>query len=238
MKAIQKMLIVIAVLLFLGGNYGTANPTSNGNSEMGSEQGLGKEKRFSGQKVIARVNGIEIKGNHLVPLGKEAKLPENAYEFRLHRAIESELAFQDAQSANIELTEIHRQRLEKLRESREYDDAVVDPIGNQEATIDLEIRQAQAFLLEKMLLEKEGVPLPYVSEDQVEAYYAAHMADYDALPEEPEARQVAWQTIDFDIRLKLTDIQRAEYQKQREAFYDRLKDQADIEVSLSSEPEE
>lgn len=196
--------------------------------------------RFTGEQIVATVNGVTIDGKDLSPfspdrLDAERSMSPEMYEDRLAKAITRELTMQAARSEGVELTEANLEQIERLRASRQHDDAVVDPIGDQDAIIEFEAKQAEAHLLEKSLLEKQGVAPPYVDEGLVQAYYEDNMADYGALPDDPAERVTAWQKIALKIRKDLAPIVQADYQGEREAYLDGLEAEADIEILLEPE---
>ena len=191
-------------------------------------------------QLVATVNGVDITIDELLPSAKarveqDEPMSREMFEYRLGRAIERELIFQAARLLEVQLNEEQIQELANRREFRRDDDTVVDPIGDPDAALEYELHQDQAFLLEKMLLEKEGVPLPYVTKAQVEQYYQDHVDDYELLPEGESAnRQAAWQRIELDIRKTLSAVLRSEYQREREEYFAQLKDQASIVVHVGA----
>ena len=144
-KGFRSAKLAILGLLIATGNASASNTNMNGPNEPANGEELGKAVSFTRGETLAIVNGVTIKGTDLAPFGlgkpgKEVSMPEKLYEYRLHWAIERELIIQEAKSEGIKLTGMHYRQLNRLRQSMRYDDAVVDPIGDQQATIKLEVQ--------------------------------------------------------------------------------------------------
>jgi len=189
--------------------------------------------------VVAMVNGTTIKLEDLTPHFRETEDVHNQmspvmYKDRLRRAIERELVFQTAESMNVQLSEKQVLELTHRRRNRMNDEGVVDSIGDPEAKLQYELKQDLAYMLEKMILQQQGVALPYVSKEQVEEYYSEHRDEFAAIDEEDtEKLDAAWHEIDLKIRRKFSTDLRTEYQRERDLFFSALKDQADIVVQIN-----
>lgn len=190
---------------------------------------------FLANETLATVDGVAILGSDLTPFASDAVNEERSmsaemYAFRLNQAIERELTFQAAEYEGVALTEADFGRLDRLQQGRRHDEAVIDSIGDQDAIIAFELRQAEAHLLEKALLEQRGVAPPYVTEAEVESHYLAHLDAYEPLPEGPEARQAAWGRLSLTIRGELAPTLQSAYQDHRQEYFDQLRANADINV--------
>ncbi len=193
---------------------------------------------FRGSQILATVNGAAIRGKDLTPVTQTQmtqglSMSHEMYAFLLNQGIEREITFQLAKEANIELSQTGLDRLEHIRVSRTHDDHVVDPLGDQAAIIEYEVRQAEARLLERGLMERNGIRNPHVSEEDVEDYYAAHSDEYAALPEDDGEFQAAWTVIAQEIRTTLSPAILLEYQRDRDHFFEESLDNAEVAVLLS-----
>ncbi|NUM56595.1 MAG: hypothetical protein HUU46_23440 [Candidatus Hydrogenedentes bacterium] len=186
-------------------------------------------------QVLARVNGVEITATDAAPSSfgsetTEISISREQFQFLLNRAIEQHLVISEARRAGITLSSEDMAKLAKLRESRRHDDDVVDPIGNQQAIIEAEAVEAETQLIEKQLLQRNGVPLPYVTEEMVREYYEQHTDDFPDLPQDPAQHGAVWQQIDLAIREELAPQVRRDYLNGRSAYMAELREAAGVEI--------
>ena len=164
--------------------------------------------------ALATVNGVTIVGKDILPFpdSTEQSMTPEMFEFLLQRAIERELVFQAARREGIELDDAGRRELARLRASLfKQDPSVIKPAQPDPAAVEFQERDATGLLLRTALLNKSGRPAPLVTKDMVDAYYHSHPAEYDALPDDPKARDEAWRSIELDIRNKLVSRHMADY---------------------------
>jgi len=187
-------------------------------------------------QVLATVNGTPITLGDLIPLQStnsevEQKIDAVTYNYFLQRAINRELVLQAAKAQGVTLNQAQEDQLTKFQAEREQPyPGMVSQLTVNAAEIEFELRDAQAFMLQTALMAQVGAT-PNVTPDQVEEYYQAHIAEFGELPADPQARQQAWQAIDFQIRGQLAAGMRAEYQQQLDAYMAQLKARANIVVT-------
>jgi hypothetical protein len=197
--------------------------------------------RVRADNILASVNGVAVQGRDLLVFGAagdpQQELAPNVYDVLLARAIDRELIVQAAKTRGVKIQPAQEGQLEQVRKTvlaREGGDPnakYMNVQGTLEEQLAFELRDAEAMLLRNTLLEQRGHALPYVSEEQVRAHYEAHVDQYGALPEDPAARQEAWQKLDYQIRTELTPQLQADYQAQVDAFSQELKDAAVIRTT-------
>lgn len=197
--------------------------------------------RVRADQLLAIVNGVHITLKDLVPIVKgqnevEQSMSEDEFRARLERAIERELTFQAARGQGIQLTEAQQQRLGQIR--AEYQADLTNPSLQwstvNEATIEFELRDTTALLLQTSLLSLVGAPSFYVTEEQVQDYYQTHLNQFEPLPSDPAERDAAWQTIERTIRERLASLNQAEYRDWVRKYLDQLKASASITVNQPS----
>ena len=187
-------------------------------------------------QVLATVNGTPITLGDLMPLQStnseaEQKIDPVVYDYFLQRAINRELVLQAARAQGVTLNEAQEDQLTKFQAEREQPEpGLVSKMTVNAAEIEFELRDAQAFMLQTALMAQAGAT-PNVTPDQVEQYYQANIAEFGELPADPQARQQAWQAIDFQIRGQLAAGARTEYQQQLVAYMAQLKARANIVVT-------
>ena len=193
--------------------------------------------RIKSDRVLATVNGVAITLKDLVPLpkekaGSEQMLSAEMYDFLFNRAVEREVTFQAARAQSAELNDGQKQRLAELRaESERKDPAVFDNLHQSSENLDFEQRDLAGVALQSVLAEKAGVPSPYVTSEQVEAYFQEHKSDYPQVSADPAQRSAeSWLAADTDIRSKLTPQLQAEHDRQMAQFMAQLKAKAGVVV--------
>ena len=193
-------------------------------------------------RIVATVNDVAITLQDLAPglkstaTERDLGMSREMYAYRLERAIDRQLTFQAARALGLEVTDEKRRELKARRESHVGDEGVIDELGDPKAAAALDVIQDEAHLLEKALLQEEGIAPPYVTQAQVEEHYREHAGDYEPLPEDDSsAREAARQRIDVDIRQKLAAIARTEYQRERQEYFRRLRSEAQIVLEVSPE---
>lgn len=193
--------------------------------------------RIKPDRVLATVNGVAITLKDLIPLpkektGSEQMLSAEMYEFLFNRAVEREVTFQAAQAQSAELTDGQKQRLAELRAQNERKDPTVfDNLHQSSENLDFEQRDLAGVALQSVLAEKAGVPSPYVTSEQVEAYFQEHKSDYPQVSADPAQRSAeSWLAADTDIRSKLTPRLQAEHDRQMAEFMAQLKAKAGVVV--------
>lgn len=167
--------------------------------------------RISVNEVLATVNGAAITLGDLMPArpgeGEQSMSAED-YAYWLNDAIRRQLIHQVARARGIVLSETQRASVSAIRARHAADLASFRQQGLTwtsvtKEQIDFEVGRAEAILLEQNLLAREGCPPLQPSQEQVEAYYAAHRGEYGELPADPAQRAAAWQKIHQAIRQKL-----------------------------------
>ncbi len=187
-------------------------------------------------QVLATVNGTPIMLVDLMPLPStnseaEQKIDPAVYNYFLQRAINRELVLQAAKAQGVTLNQAQEDQLAKLRATREQPyPGMVSQLTVNAAEVEFELRDAQVFMLQTSLMAQAGAR-PNVTPDQVEQYYQTHLAQFGELPADPQARQQAWQAIDFQIREQLAAGTRTGYQQQLDAYMAQLKASANIVVT-------
>jgi hypothetical protein len=190
-------------------------------------------------QVLASVNGTPITLSDLIPLQStndaEQEMDPLTYNYFLQRAINRELIMQTAKTRGITTTEAQQDQLDKLRAVREQPyPGLVSQLTVNPVEIEFELRDEQAFMLQTSLMAATGLT-PDVTPDQVEQYYQQRVDQFGELPADPQARQQAWQTIDFQIRQTLADAVRTEYQQELNVYMSQLKARANIVVTPLTE---
>lgn len=184
-------------------------------------------------QVLASVNGRDIKPGDLYPVrGTNAQqLARGAYEYLLQRAIDRELILQTAKARGLELSQAQKRQLAEAKAARQLPEpGQVQRMNVDQAQLDFEMRDGEAFLLQTSLMAGSGAT-PNVTAEQVAAYYDSHASEFGALPTEEEPRREAWKKIDIDIRQKLVAPARTAYQEHLASFMKQLKADADIRVT-------
>lgn len=187
-----------------------------------------------GGEVLATVNGtpIELKDLLPLPLGKEATeqiMSAERYAFLLDRAVDREITLQNARAQRVDLTELQREQLARLgARSERPQENVFDDLQHNPANAEFEARDATVLLLQASLAEKAGVLSRDVTSAQVEQYYQQHQTEYGALPSDSAGRQVAWESIDQDIRVKLARQVQVLHDESSQQYFDQLRASAQI----------
>jgi hypothetical protein len=193
--------------------------------------------RVKPDRVLATVNGVALTFKDLVPLpkekaGAEQMLSAEMYEFLFKRAIDREVTFQAARAQGADLTENQKQRLAAIgAQSERRDPNVFDTLHESPENAEFEQRDLAGVALQSVLAEKSGVPAPYVTSEQVEAYFQAHKSNYPQVSIDPAQRSAeSWLAADTDIRSKLTPLLQAEHDRQMAEFMTGLKAKAGVVV--------
>ena len=186
-------------------------------------------------QVLAEVNGRQLSLRDLFPLPASSTntdqiFSRDTYEYLLKRAVDRELILQTAKAEQVELTDDQKRYLASVRAMRERrEPGQVTRLTLNDAQVDFEMADAQAFLLQDNLLARTGSS-PNVTPGQVAAYYQANIVQFGQLPLDSQARTQAWRTIDFNIRQQLAPAVRSSYQTQLLAYMDQLRAEANITV--------
>ena len=194
------------------------------------------------KQVLATVNGTPITLGDLFPLNTtnseaEQQIAPEMYDYFLQRAIDRELTLQAAKAQGVTLTAAQDQQLAKMRAVREQaEPGLVRKLTVDAAQIEFELRDARAFMLQSSLMAQAGAT-PNVTPDQVEQYYRDHVAAFGELPTDPQAREAAWQKIDYQIREQLAAPVRSQYQVQLKEYMNQLRAKAAVTVSSLPESE-
>ena len=177
--------------------------------------------RLGASQKVATVNGTVITGRQLLAWrGRdpaEQEMTAEMFALLKDRAIERELTFEEAHRQGVDLGPAQLAQLAEVRKNAQAR-GETDP-----AQLDFEEADARAHLLASMLLEKAGVAAPFATDADVKRYYEAHAGEFDQLPEDPSARQVAWKKIDLDIRQTLALQLQEQYQQRVHAYFDQLR---------------
>jgi hypothetical protein len=181
----------------------------------------------SGQ-VLATVNGTHITVEDMMyPSTMLSSLPEDTFKHLLNSAIERELIEQAARSQGIGLSAGQQKQLEDMRAEMENPSPDSGQPAADPQQIDYELRMTAAAMLRGNLAASAGVPSPYPTREQVQAYYAAHRAEFGELPADPAAREAAWQKMDAAIRERFG----AQYQEAMQQFLEQLRAAANISIA-------
>jgi hypothetical protein len=197
--------------------------------------------RLSPGQILATVNGRQITLGDLIPLrGTNTQASQvfsrQTYDYLLQRAIGRELVLQTAKAQGLELTGADQRQLANARALRALPEpGQVQRLSLDQAQLDFEMRDAQAFLLQSALLAGTGVS-PNVTPEDVSSYYQAHAAEFGDLPAEEQARKAAWAQIDAQIRQKLAAPIRSLFQNRLLAYMQQLQSGADITVNPLADP--
>lgn len=186
--------------------------------------------RLRPDQVLAQVNGVAIGPADLVPAGPggERIMDPDMYRFLLDRAIDRELVFQAAATHNVSLTAQQKVQLEAARTALEVTEPdVVKELTRTPEQVEFELRDTAGLMLQTDLVAQAG-PSPVVSPEEVHEYYEAHRSEFAALPEDPAARQDAWQRIEVEIRQRLGPETQATYQEAVRRYLDQLRLGAEI----------
>jgi hypothetical protein len=194
-------------------------------------------------RTLATVNNTVITVKDLIPISPgqaaaEQLMPPETYQSLLDRAIARELIFQAAAAKGIQFLNPdqarQRDEIRKAMQARDAAEAGVavrlDVLANLEERIQFEQRDATSQFLLSTLLRPRGTSSPNVDEAQVQQYYQQHIDLYGPLPVDPVARESAWRTINYSIRLLLAPVIQAQYQNAVRSYIDQLKAQAQITV--------
>lgn len=184
-------------------------------------------------EVLATVDGTPITLGDLMPLHstnpKDAQQMDSVtYHYLLQRAINRQLIMGAAMARGIALTQSQEEQLQKYQAEREQPEpGLISKLTVDTAQIQFELQDEQAFMLQTSLMAASGYS-PDVSPDQVQQYYQQHMDQYGQLPDDPQARQQAWQSIEYQIRETLANSVRTQYQQQLDAYMSQLQARASI----------
>lgn len=199
--------------------------------------GTNKVFKISAGQILATVNGHALTLRDLVPTrtNNEQEMSQTAYKYLLDRAINRELVLEAAAAGNIGLTETQQEQLTKLRGLRESSEpGLITKLNRDPEQVEFEIRDADAFMLQTALMARQGAT-PNVTPEQVAQFYQDHLSVYGSLPDDPQAKERAWQQIDVQIRNRLAEEQRDRYNQQVQAYMDNLRSNANIVLAQISE---
>lgn len=187
-------------------------------------------------QVLATVNGVSITLGDLIPLTSTnpqavQEMDPTAYHYFLQRAINRQLIMQEAQAKGIALTDGQQAQLDKLQSEREESEpGLVQKLTVNPAEIQFQLQDEQAFMLQTSLMAAQGYS-PDVTPQEVQQYYQQHPDQYGPLPQDPQASQEAWQSIDYQIRETLANSVRLQYQQQLNAYMAQLTANANITIT-------
>jgi hypothetical protein len=186
-------------------------------------------------QVLATVNGMPITLGDLIPLRStnEAmqQMDSATYQYLLQRAINRMLIVDAAEAKGIALTESQERQLDDYQAKRaQPEPGLIAKLNVDPAQIQFEMQDQQAFMLQTSLMQAAGYS-PNVTPDEVQQYYQQHIDQYGQLPQDPQAQQQAWQSIEYQIREKLADSVRTAYQQQLDTYMNQLKANASIVVT-------
>jgi hypothetical protein len=178
--------------------------------------------KVSPEQVVVRVNGVAVAGKDLVPFagGDSRQLAGATYANLVDRAVERELALQEARRQGLTLTAAQRKELEAVKQQALARGSAAGPGPADPAEIELEQRDAEAGLLLTELLRKGGTAPPGPTPADVASYTTPVPDD---LPTEPAAR-------DAEIRRRLLAEQQKAWSARRRELLDRL--EADASISF------
>ena len=182
--------------------------------------------------LLASVNGHALTAQNVLPPGaSDQPISLHDCEYFLHRAIDRELILETAKSQGVELDESQKQQVENFKTmSENQGPGVVHDLNGGPAQLAFEMQDTEAFMLQTSLLERTGAS-PNVTEEQVRAYYQQHTADFGELPTDPDAKNAAWNKIDYDIRQQIASGVRSTYQQRLNDYMNTLKAHANIQVT-------
>jgi hypothetical protein len=192
-------------------------------------------------QVLATVNGQPIKLAEVVPVDTnnnqgEIEVSVQALKYLLKRAVDRDLVFQTAKDRGLTLNDSQYQQLANLRSMRNLPEpGGIAKLNSSAAQGNLELQDAQAFMLQTSLLAAEGAS-PDVTESQVEAYYLQHRSQFGDLPVDDAARARAWAGIAYEIRQQLAATTRANYNEQVAAYMKQMESSANIVLTALDQP--
>lgn len=140
-------------------------------------------RTFRAAQVVATLNGTAIKGTDVVafPAGRdEQSLEASSYDALLQRAVDRELTFEAAKKQGVSLTDPQRAQLDEVRKQAAARGSTTPPFVPTRDEVNLEVRDAEANLLQTDLLAKAGTPPPG-SVEQQQSWAAKRRAMLDDL---------------------------------------------------------
>lgn len=194
-----------------------------------------KVRKVAPGEILANVNGEPIFLRDLIPIENPTdtnprELSGDVFSYLLDRAIVRELVTQEARRLGIGLRDDEQKRLADQREQRTHGGpGYLHSLNASPASLEFELRDAQAFMLQTNLLAAEGAS-PHVTSAQVLDYFHQHVGEFDPLPEAPAQREAAWREIDNKIRNRLASAVRGAYDKSLAVRMDSLKAAATIDI--------
>lgn len=209
-------------------------PSTAGGLATGTD--TNKVYRIRADKVLATVNGVQIKLGDLVPLvntNADAVMPLDAvsYNYFLDRAINRELIMQLAKAQGVGLTEAQQQRLYNLQAQREQPEpGLVAKLNYSSADLELQLRDTEAFMLQTAMMAQRGLS-PNVTPAQVEKYYQDHATQFGEEPSDPQARKQWWLNVDIAIRELMQKQVRDDYNSAVNTVMDAARTRAQVDTA-------
>jgi len=193
------------------------------------------------EQVLATINGTAITLKDLAGVAgmkreKDQVLSRHMYDFLLSRAIDRELVFQEARAQGLQLTPEQKEQLAAMRAQEVQAGSGVIDLTMSPERLDLEQRDAEGRMLLVNLASASGVAPPFVTPEQVQAYYDGHRDEFGEMPADPAEAQGARRSSDAEIRRKLSADTAAAYQKGVDEILVRLRTSADVQMTALDGP--
>lgn len=197
--------------------------------------------RVRPEQVLAAVNGVPITLKDLAAVpgasrGLEHTISASLYDTLLERAVVRQVAMQAAKAQGITLTAEQQAQLEKIKTELTASSDEVKDLTMSSERLAFDLRDTEGRMLLVNLAARAGAPTAFVTEEQVQAYYEGHKADYGELPADPQEAEWAWRKIDREIRNVLVEDTTAAYQQAYDKVVEDLKAQATIAITPTDAP--
>jgi hypothetical protein len=147
-------------------------------------------KKLRAAQVVARLDGTTIRGSDVVAFhagSDEQSLDRSSYDALVKHAVERQLTFEAARKQGVTLSDAEQAQLAEVRKQAVARGSTVPPFTPTPDEIELEVRDAEASLLQTDLLARAGTPPP-ASVDQQPAWTAKRQALLDQLQSEATIR--------------------------------------------------
>jgi hypothetical protein len=184
--------------------------------------------------MLVEVNGRALTLKDLMPVSSatppELSIESDEFQALLQRAIERNLTFQTARSQGVVLTREQTRQLGKMRRRAraQKPELSTEVNAEYEAQANFDNWEVSTRMMQDSLFAASGRLADFVTQGQVDEFYLEHSADFEALPDDPDANREVRKTIDAQIRFMLAPLEDPEYQRQLRHFIDDLVDKANL----------
>ncbi len=174
-------------------------------------------------QVLATVNGHPLMLRDIVPVTStnppETDLSAQDLKFFLGRAVDRELIFETAKKQGVFLDDSQQQQLAQFRSMRgQTEPGLITRLNPSQPDDDLELLDAEAFMLQTSLLARNGIS-PDVTAEEVSAYYQQHSAEYAGMTQDQA---------EYQIRTLLAPTERTKYQNELASYMNQIRANASI----------